>query len=159
MSTDFNGLDTRLLAITAGNVHLSRLALDKDSHGLLRPWLRLGEPDFVVGGKIDGAVENRSPEEVCGVKMRVGYDDCGKPTYRVDGGDGRGVKKGYAVPEDVSTGSANKEGALADGDARLAVNDAQGGGRGMGGQGCAVVSAQGTEGGEGLASSGDVLTC
>jgi len=157
VAADLDGPCARRPAVLAGDVEVGAGgAFDEDACGAGGE-VGLAEPCAVVGGEVDGAGEDGGPEEVRGVEVRVGDDDCGEAAEGVDGGGGGGVEEGDAVPEDVAGGGADEEAALADGDLGGGEDGEEGGGGGVRGEGVGVGRPEGLQGCPGLAGWRHVL--
>ena len=74
-----------------------------------------GCPDLVLGGNVHGTVEGPAPLDVGAVVMRVADDNGLEATQLVDVVDGFWVEESQAVPEDVASGRADKNGPLSNG--------------------------------------------
>tara|TARA_R110002003_G_scaffold589_7_gene20599 strand:- start:7491 stop:7811 length:321 start_codon:yes stop_codon:yes gene_type:complete len=71
-------------------------------------------PLGVIAAQVYGTLEDARPLEMRGVEVRVRDDDGLEPALAVDKLDGRGVDEGDEIPEDVSVGGLEQDGALAD---------------------------------------------
>jgi hypothetical protein len=89
----------------------------------LNGWIRTHNPALVSGMKVDRHIAERAaPFHHRGIEVRMRDGDCLQAAKAVDQGNGRGVQHRNAIPQDISSGCANKQRALTNRKVRLCPN-------------------------------------